>query len=333
MTSTPILRVAQADPPTAVYTAADWASNVVEPNWNWTETTWMAATAWTTTSTDVRYEWTYDTGTGSQTLPTVWAVEQGTSLRRQVPVVNSYSYTPVPAPAMPVISQEEADRRLRETRRQRHVQAIRRRRAEKKGRKLLLSLLSETQKWEYAKKGQFTVCGADGNWYVLRKGRTVHQIGGDGRATHSHCIHLPYSYIDEDTLISLKLLIETDVQEFLRIANTSVLRNRGHMAVDHYPVTLQARAAAIAGGMNAVAAHLRNLGESAVRAADAMVRLHEAASYAEYARELEAQVVAEECGLLLPLEARQVRVAQALGQTETIGGTPVDPLPEVVLAA
>jgi len=122
--------------------------------------------------------------------------------------------------AQPAISQEEADRRLRETRERKHRQAIRRKRAVRKGQRLLVSMLSETQKWEYAKTGTFTVCGADGELYRLRKGGTVHQLGKNGTPEWSHCIHLSYSYIDEDSLIALKLLLETDPANFHRVANS-----------------------------------------------------------------------------------------------------------------
>lgn len=121
------------------------------------------------------------------------------------------------------ITPEEADRRLQETRRRQHKNAIMRKRAVKKGKRLLVSILTELQQHEYAKHGRFTVIGEDGKVFVLRKSGTVHELGVDGHAAYSHCIHLPYSYIDEDTLISLKLLLETNVKEFRRIANTSKL--------------------------------------------------------------------------------------------------------------
>lgn len=124
------------------------------------------------------------------------------------------------------ISQEEADRRLAETRARQHRNAVLRAQAIKKGRRLLTKLLTEEQLREYAQSKSFTVIGADGKLYRLRKGGTTHELGGDGVAIMSHCIHLDSSYIDEDTLIALKLMLETDVGEFRKIANSTPLEAR-----------------------------------------------------------------------------------------------------------
>ena len=230
------------------------------------------------------------------------------------------SYPPAPA-----ITQEEADRRLRETRERQHRNAIRRKRAVRKGQRLLVSMLSETQKWEYAKQGSFTVFGADGELYVLRKGGTVHQLGKNGTPEWSHCIHLPYSYIDEDTLVSIKLMLETDPLNFHRIANSTRLTRAG-VNVSNYPASMAASRAALAGGMRTVNEHMRSLSVAAEQARAAMDRLGRASEYASYARELEGQLVAEQTGLVLPLQAAQRYTAEALGHEETIAG-------EVVLAA
>src|SRR5687767_5394834 len=171
-------------------------------------------------------------------------------------------WTPTPAPAL---TPEEADRRLRETRERQHRNAIRRKRAVRKGQRLLLSLLSEPQKWEYAKQGQFTVFGADGELYVLRKGATVHQLGKNGVPEWSHCIHLPYSYIDEDSLVSIKLMLENDPLNFHRIANSSRLTNKG-VNVSNYPASMAASRAALAGGMQTVTEHMRRLSVAAEQA-------------------------------------------------------------------
>lgn len=122
----------------------------------------------------------------------------------------------------PVISQEEADRRLAATREAQHKSAIRRKKAIKKGRKLLLEVLTDEQMYEYAQTKSFTVYGKDGKVYKVRKSGTTHQME-NGVPAYSHCIHLPYSYIDEDTLVAVKLLLETDSKMFHKIANTTKL--------------------------------------------------------------------------------------------------------------
>lgn len=130
------------------------------------------------------------------------------------------------------ITPEEADRRLQETRARAFKQQIERGKAVKKGRRLLLVTMTELQQRDYAKTGSFMVLAANGKWYRLRKNGTTHELGADGVATHSHCIHLSYSFIPEDTLIAVKMLLETDPAEFHRIANTSPLRDARVPRVD-----------------------------------------------------------------------------------------------------
>lgn len=300
------------DQGTVSYTGDTFASNVTfELNW----------TSSTTSEPIFNTSWDYWNGTGTADYARYGNAWQTT----WTPIIGTYSIEMTPMPAVEQLSPEEADRRLRETRERMHRQAIRRKRAVRKGQRLLVSLLSETQKWEYARKGQFTVCGADGEWYVLRKGGTVHQLGKNGVPEWSHCIHLPYSYIEEDSLIAVKLMLETDPANFHRIANTSKLRPSS-INVSNLPRPLVERAAALSGGMSTVTEHLRRLSETADRARRSMDRLHRAHQYAGYARELETQVVAEGAGLVLPLNAQQHYVAEALGHDVTIGG-------EAVLAA
>jgi hypothetical protein len=129
-----------------------------------------------------------------------------------------------PLPPQPALTQEEADRRLAAARAEQHRNAIRRQRALKRGRKLLLNVLSEFQQAEYARHSYFTVKAVDGKFFRVRKGGTTHELGFDGEPELSHCIHLPYSYIDEDTLVAIKLMLENDIAEFRRIANTSRIR-------------------------------------------------------------------------------------------------------------
>jgi HAMP domain-containing protein len=224
-----------------------------------------------------------------------------------------------------------------------HKSAIRRKKALKKGRKLLMEVLTETQKMEYARTKSFTVCGADGKVYKLRKGGTTHQIDDSGLAVLSHCIHLPYSYIDEDTLVAVKLLLETDPTTFLKIANTSKLMG---ISVPALPQEMIDRAEALAGGLDTVNERFAQLSAAAARARDAAARLgrafdeaneviqstvdvpqaqiQNAADYGDYARECEHQIVAEETGgLELPFATRQNHAARLMGQIEDIAGMSV----------
>jgi hypothetical protein len=141
-------------------------------------------------------------------------------------------HTPAYAVAPP-LTQEEADRRLAAAREQQHKNAVQRKRAIKKGRRLLMTVLTDDQKMEYAKTRSFTVNGEDGKRYRVRKSGTTHELNERGEAAYSHCIHLPYSYVDEDTLIALKLMLENDCKEFRRIANTQpLLREPEPLAIE-----------------------------------------------------------------------------------------------------
>lgn len=285
-------------------TSIDWTANTDSLNlrgsYTYTPTDWSTASDWQV-QVEPRFTAGYWTSDGwSQMVATGGLVAP---------------MEPVYAPA---ITQEEADRRLAATRAAQHKNAVLRKRAIKRGRKLLLAVLTEEQQREYARRKAFTVKGADGKMYVIRKGGTTHELDVDGRAIFSHCIHLPYSYIDEDTLVGLKLLLETDPKEFRRIANTS------RISVPSIPQVMLDRAVALEAGMEAVNERFRQLSVAAREAQRSMDSLGRAIQYAGYARELEAQVAAEETGgLALPLAARQYRTAQALGHAETIAGEPV----------
>lgn len=292
---------------------------------------WDTGTTPYATSYTTNVIWPYAANTTGSSIQYVYRLDNGTdwisnTSPATVITINSWqvyeqdTYQQVAPP--PPITQEEADRRLRETRERQHRNAIRRKRAVRKGQRLLLSLLSEVQKWEYAKEGRFTVCGADGELYVLRKGGTVHQLGKNGVPEWSHCIHLPYSYIDEDTLVSIKLMLETDPLNFHRIANTTRLTRAG-VNVSNVPASMAASLAALAGGMTTITEHLRRLSTVAEEARRSADRLHRAIEYASYAREFEQEVQAEKVGIILPLNARQHVVAEALGHAETIAGEAV----------
>lgn len=242
------------------------------------------------------------------------------------------------------LSPEEADRRLAATREIAHKSAIRRQKAVKKGRKLLLEVLSEAQKQEYARTKSFTVVGANGKTYKLRKGRTTHEVDESGLAILSHCIHLPHSYIDEDTLVAVKMLLETDPKQFLEIANTSRLAHSPiGITVPAIPQEMADRTAALSDGFDAVNERFRQLSVAAAAARDSArllgrtfeetndiiratvdvqgARIANAASYGDYAREFEYQIVAEETGgLVLPQAARQQHAARLAGHAEDIAG-------------
>lgn len=186
---------------TAWPTTVDWFSN----------STAIDSTAWYTTAgttNDIRMVYDWQQYTPAYTTPAYAPMQ----------VWTGQSWEPAA-----VLTLEEADRRLAATREAQFKTAIRRKKAIKKGRKLLMTVLTDEQQREYAKTRSFTVNGQNGRRFKLRKSGTTHELDENGVALYSHCIHLPYSYIDEDTLVAVKLLLETDVQSFLKIANTTKL--------------------------------------------------------------------------------------------------------------
>lgn len=325
------------------YTSTDWGS---------AQTVWPSTIQWYANNASYtdNTAW-YTTGTAAQaiydTTQNMWQQYQ------QVPYPRR-GYDPVPvwtsgywAESPELLSPEEADRRLAATRAAAHKSAIRRKKAIKKGRRLLMDVLTDEQKREYARTRSFTVNGANGRRFLLRKSGTTHELDESGLAIYSHCIHLPYSYIDEDTLVAVKLLLETDVKSFLRIANTTrLVSTRNGINVSNIPQEMQDRSAALASGLNAVNERFAQLSIAAAQARDAAARLgrayveasdiireiidpvqatiQNAADYGDYAREFEHQIVAEETGgLELPFPARQNHAARLVGHAQDIAGVPV----------
>jgi hypothetical protein len=102
------------------------------------------------------------------------------------------------------------------------VQDTRRRMAA--ARELLLSHLDEEQTEEWQRCRRFHVQTANGErTYRIREGITGNiRLIREGQEVEEYCIH-PSGYPIEDTLLTQKLLLETDEEEFLRIANRTVL--------------------------------------------------------------------------------------------------------------
>jgi hypothetical protein len=125
------------------------------------------------------------------------------------------------------LQRERAKRRAFKKRRQREI-------AEKRGRKLLLSLLSEEQMRDYAKTRTFKIVAADGRTFHLRKNKTAELLNEHEQAVASYCIHLYgeqiggeyVGYVPEDTTIAQILMLQTDPAEFERIANITKLTPR-----------------------------------------------------------------------------------------------------------
>jgi hypothetical protein len=94
---------------------------------------------------------------------------------------------------------------------------------------LLEEALDRKQRAEFRKHGYFHVQTADGERaYRLRPGSSPLRVKSDDGFGYSYCIHPVGNYAAEDTVLALKLLLETDEEAFLRIANASI----GHHLVN-----------------------------------------------------------------------------------------------------
>lgn len=90
---------------------------------------------------------------------------------------------------------------------------------------LLISALTVEQKEEYAKDKSFTLWAA-GKRYRIKKGRSfnVEELNSDGLKIATLCAHPRDNVPDHDTMLAQKLMLETAPEEFLRLANRSVVR-------------------------------------------------------------------------------------------------------------
>lgn len=131
------------------------------------------------------------------------------------------------------LSREERDRRAQEhLRRNQEYEAQRiqvegeRKMARERAAQLLQEALSERQRLEMAEKGFFSLTVHDSKTkeqrhYRIRKGRSgnVEQIDANGNRLKGFCIHPIMACPDEDTMLAQKLMLETQEDEFLRVAN------------------------------------------------------------------------------------------------------------------
>jgi hypothetical protein len=98
----------------------------------------------------------------------------------------------------------------------------------RRSRKILFSLLNETQREEFKKKKSFHVVGKDGFTYLIinRHQHNVFRIE-DGRRTFEYCI-ITNNYVPlYDQMLSQKLLLESNPQMFLDISNIWLLMEDG----------------------------------------------------------------------------------------------------------
>lgn len=193
------------------------------PYWDTGTGTGNVWSTWASNSTAISFTnntWTTWAGTtsGTNTLDSVWiSWGSGTSYRVAQQIWPAAQRTP---------EQIEADRVAREARDEQYrIQEEERKAAVARAEELLKDNLSEAQRKEYEKDKHFHVV-AGGKTYRIRKGWSgnVELLNGKGEVLSRYCIH-PTTYVpEEDNMLAQKLMLETAEEEFVRVANRTVVR-------------------------------------------------------------------------------------------------------------
>jgi len=113
-------------------------------------------------------------------------------------------------------------RSLQVRKQQSHEQHERFKRSQARSLGLLLSQLDESQAKELNERHRFTMLGRDGQRYLItyRQHGNVWLLGADGKPVTNYCIvndDVPIY----DQMLGQKLLLENDLEAFLRIANAT----------------------------------------------------------------------------------------------------------------
>ena len=152
--------------------------------------------------------WTNSITTSDTGDSTVWVSWQGDTyvpVQTQIPQISAEEKRARAAQA------KERDRRIKE-------EDQRKEKAEITAQALLEDLISEKQLKYYKETGRLIVKGRESD-YVIKKEGGVFKVEKD--KITDLCIHLreQYKYPRTDNVIALKLLLETDEQQFLKTAN------------------------------------------------------------------------------------------------------------------
>lgn len=167
-----------------------------------TDTSGRVWNIWVNTQTTASYN--------STSSNYIWETWQNTTSATVVYSLNTpRRYTPPPETAAQRREREAAAERIVE---ERHA-------ATRKAQALLLSVLSKKQAAELKEKDEFTVHGSKGGVYIIKRGIA----GNVRRGRYRYCGHLPgdQRYPQEDHMLAQKLMIETDEEAFLAVANRS----------------------------------------------------------------------------------------------------------------
>lgn len=199
--------------------ATNYSSNNTTMVWG----TWVQGTTSSTSTNGVWSVWV-DQGTTSAYQNNVWQAWQNSTA---VTVV--YNNVPQPPPE----TEEQRTARLAreaEWRRQSEEAAQLRQVAEERARQLLLEVLDDEQAAELAKDNRFHVKVRDPRDRRFRTFRigchgtagNITELDEHGKGRYKYCIHLTGWEPREDSWVAQKLMLETDLEAFERIANRSL---------------------------------------------------------------------------------------------------------------
>jgi len=116
--------------------------------------------------------------------------------------------------------QWEADRAVALVRQRQRAEV--RKAAEERAEKLLVSILSETQRAQFAAERRFTVHLPNGNRYIVKQGRhgNIVRVNENGMEVEQLCVHVaPPEVPDCDNMAAQKLMLEHSEPELRAIAN------------------------------------------------------------------------------------------------------------------
>lgn len=188
-----------------VSTSSSTASTAADDIWSsWASTSSTAASI----TNDFQGVWTY------------W-VSEGDPIRDYVQESLPRPYMQRPSSEEILRNRIEHERREAEWRAEQARLAREREISEKRAEELLLASITKRQKAQYRKFAWFTVRGASGAQYRIRKGRigNVDVVEPSGAIVGRLCAHPRDGVPDCDTMLAQKLMLEVDDAAFLRVAN------------------------------------------------------------------------------------------------------------------
>lgn len=181
--------------------------------------TWNETASTTTNLTVVWDHWIGTTSTATTTTTTTiwtgWTSGTGDTLSRPVVVAHRRAQTPEELEVLRQRQQEYEDR-IRREREEKDA-------ADKRAEELLVEHLNGRQRRQYRKDKSFTMVGRDGNRYRVTRawGGHVLRISKGGKPLERWCVHPDRTVPLPDNQLIAKLMLETNPEEYRRIANVT----------------------------------------------------------------------------------------------------------------